>query len=229
MPDLEDRLRTALAALADDMADEVAASEDPRAELDRRLAARRRATRRVPALTAAAAAVVLAAVFVPVVATQDAPPAPGGAAAPPLPSERPSELGTFTRDGGTWRALGYLRGDRYCTVVLPRGVANTARPTCEPVPTWPEGPTRALVLCREVLNGDPADDTGTLSRRLVFLTDPRVVSLAVRRGDGTAVTVSELDRNEYAAAFLADFAGPVQGFGYTARDGGGSVLEEAIT
>ena len=86
-----------------------------------------------------------------------------------------------------------------------------------------------LVQSREVLNGDPADDTGMFAHRLVFLTDPRVATLAVRRGDGTAARVTELDRDEHAAAFLADFAGPSDGFGYTAVDADGKVLEQAIT
>ncbi len=228
MPDIEDRLRTGLATLAD----EVAPSEDPRAGLERRLTARRRALARRPALTAAAAAVVVAAVFVPVVAGQDAPPSAGPAASsrPTAPAgghELPV-LGSVVRGGDPGSAIGYLQGDRYCTMIMWRG-DRTARPTCEPVPDWPAVPGGSLVQSRELLNGDPADDTGILAQRLVFLTDPRVATLTVRRGDGTAVEVTEFDRDEDAAAFLADFAGPPDGFGYTARDGHGTVLEEAIT
>ncbi len=225
MPDVEDRLRTALGALAG----EVAPSENPRAELRRRLDARRRAIRRVPALTAAAAAVVLGAVFVPVVASQDGPAVvdPHGSAAAPA-GELP-RLGTLVRDGEPAQALGNLEGDTYCTAVLLRGDTGTVRMTCEPVPAWPEGPARSLVQSRELLNGDAADDTGLLANRLVFLTDPRVATLTVRRGDGTPVEVTEFDRNEHAAAFLADFAGPADGFAYTARDREGTILENAIT
>ena len=68
-----------------------------------------------------------------------------------------------------------------------------------------------------------------LADRLVFLTDPRVATLAVRRGNGTAVLVTELDRDAHAALYLADFAGTPHGFGYTARDGAGRILENAIT
>jgi hypothetical protein len=56
-----------------------------------------------------------------------------------------------------------------------------------------------------------------------------VARLSVRRGDGTPVTVTELDRNDHAVVYLADFAGPPDGFGYTATNADGKVLEEAIT
>jgi hypothetical protein len=227
MPDIEDRLRSGLATLAD----EVAPSEDPRAGLARRLTARRRALARRPALTAAAAAVVVAAVFVPVVAGQDAPPSagPAGSNRPTAPpAEEMPTLGTVTQGGRSGNAIGYLQGGQYCTTIAWRG-DRTHRLTCEPVPTWPEGPGGSLVQSRELLNGDPADDTGMLAQRLVFLTDPRVATLTVRRGDGIAVPVTELDRNEHAAEFLADFAGPPDGFGYTARDAHGTILEDAIT
>jgi hypothetical protein len=223
MPDIEDRLRTGLATLADD----VAPSEDPRAGLERRLAARRRVVARRPALTAAAAAVVVAAVFVPVVAGQDAsqPAGPAVSSRPTAPGEELRALGSVVRGGTPGNAIGYLQGDRYCTMIMWLG-DRTVRPTCEPVPAFPG---EMLVHSRELLNGDSTDDTGMLANRLVFLTDPRVATLTVRRGDGTAVTVRELDRNEHAAAFLADFAGPPDGFGYTARDSHGTVVEEAIT
>jgi hypothetical protein len=226
MPDIEDRLRTGLATLAD----EVAPSEDPRAGLERRLAARRRAIARRPALTAAAAAVVVAAVFVPVVSGQDAPPVgPAGSSRPTAPpGEELPALGTVARGGRSGNAIGYLQGAQYCTTIAWHG-ERTQRLTCEPVPAWSETPGGSLVQSRELLNSDPVDDTGMLAHRLVFLTAPRVARLTVRRGDGTAVAVRELDRNEHAAAFLADFAGPPDGFGYTARDAHGTVVEEAIT
>ncbi|MGH3758662.1 hypothetical protein, partial [Actinophytocola sp.] len=187
----------------------------------------RRARRRAPALTAAAAVVAVAAVFAPIFVSQGDGPArrPTGAGSAPAEAKPDlPELGKVVRDGESLRAFGYLRGDRYCTMIVPPG-EPTVRPTCEPVPTWPGD---SLVHSRELLNGDPADDTGMLAKRLVFLTDPRVVTLTARRGDGSPVTVTEFDRNEHAAAFLADFAGPVVGFGYTARDGRGRVLAEAI-
>jgi hypothetical protein len=223
MPDIEERLRTAL----DTLADEFAPASDPRAGLARRVDARRRRAGRVPA---AAAAITAAAAVVVVVAFQPPStrhPAARARAAAPTGEQLP-DLGTVVRGGETLHASGYLLGDRFCTVVL-APADRTARPTCEPVPTWPDGQTSSLVQSREVLNGDPADDTGMLAKRLVFLTDPRVATLTVRRADSIAVVVTELDRNDDAAVFLADFAGPPDGFGYTARAADGKVLEEAIT
>lgn len=225
MPDIEERLRTALATLADEMPPAV----DPRAGLARRIGARARRRSRMPAITAAvtaAAAVVAAVVILPDTRHENA---PSSVAGPTRTSgEQLADLGTVVRGGETLRAVGYLLGDRYCTMVVARGAA-AGRPTCEPVPTWPAGPGGSLVQSREVLNGDPADDTGMLANRLVFLTDPRVATLTVRRGDGTPVAVTALDRNEHAALLLADFAGSPDGFGYTARAADGKLLEEAIT
>lgn len=225
MPDIEERLRTALSTLTD----ELPPATDPRAELARRIVGRTRRRGRLPAITAAvtaAAAVVAAVTFLPDTRQSDT---PANTAAPTRTSgEQLAELGTVMRGGETLRAIGYLLGDRYCTMVIARGEA-TGTPTCEPVPTWPEGPGGSLVQSRELLNGDPADDTGMLANRLVFLTDPRVSTLTVRRGSGTTVVVTVLDRNEHAALYLADFAGPPDGFGYTARAADGKLLEEAIT
>ena len=224
MPDLEDRLRTAL----DELAGEVPASEHPRAELDRRFAARRRR----PLLVAvAAAAVAIVAVAVPVALGRDAPPPAEPPAASPTPSAPAGlfELGEFTDDGRRWQALGHLDGDRFCTMILPVPTEQLGEPVCEPVPTWPDGPAASLVHSRAPLGARTVDDRGNLAQRLVFLTDPRVERLAVRRGDGSPVAVVEYGRSEQAAVFFADFAGPTDGFGYTARDAAGNVLEEAIT
>jgi hypothetical protein len=222
MPGIEERLRTALSTLAD----EVAPTGDPRTELARRLDTRRRRTVRMPVIGAAVAAAAAVVVVVTVLPSDPARPAndaPTGAT-----GERLTDLGTVVRGGEQLRAVGYLLGDEYCTMVLARG-DRTGRPACEPVPAWPDGQTGMLVQSREVLNDDPADDTGMFAHRLVFLTDPQVATLAVRRGDGSAARVTELDRDEHAAAFLADFAGPSDGFGYTARAADGKLLEEAIT
>jgi hypothetical protein len=225
MPDIEERLRGALRTLAD----EVEPAADPRAELARRVGVRRRRAGRVPAVAAAvtaAAAVVAAVTFL---SGAPRPAAPAQTTTPTTPAgEQLADLGTVVRGGESLRAVGYLQGDRYCTMLLSRGV-RTHRPTCEPVPAWPDGRTGLLVQTREVLNGDPADDTGMFAHRLLFLTDPRVATLTVRRGDGAPAAVTELDRDEHAGAFLADFAGPADGFGYTALDADGKVLEEGIT
>jgi hypothetical protein len=229
MPDIEERLRTALDALAD----EVPPSENATAELRSRLYARHQARGRVPVLTAAAAALVVLVIFVgavvlPIMSRENVPTGQAHPGAPRTSVPRP-ELGTVIRGGETLTAVGYLDGRQYCTVLLLRG-ERAGRLACEPVPArWPGGPANSLVETRELLNGDPADDAGMLAQRLVFLTDPRVATLTARRGNGTAVRVTELDRNASAALFLADFAGPTEGFGYTARDSAGRVLEDAIT
>jgi hypothetical protein len=222
MPDIEERLRTAL----DTVASEVAPTTDARADLERRLDRRRRIRRIGAASTAASVVAIVLGVFVPVVASQDV--APVTTAPPTAARGTQHELGTLVQDGESLRAVGYLRGAEYCTTLLPRG-ERTGRPTCEPVPTWPQGPADSLVQSRELLNSDPADDTGMLANRLVFLTDPRVTTLTVRRGDGSVVAVTRFARNEHAAAFLADFAGSPDGFGYTARDAAGKIVEEALT
>lgn len=232
MPELEDRLRTALATLAD----EPPASPRPRAELDRRVAARRRTRRRVPALAAVAAAVVIA-VAVPVAVNQQAPvagqtPATSASRPPALPElvAGPFELGRFTTSDGPRQAFGYLRETRYCTVVVPGGAPlDGATFTCEPVPTWPSGPANSLVQSRWPINGDATHDTGPLPNQLLFLADPQVATLTARRGDGTEVAVSTLGRTEHVVAFLADFGASTLGFGYTARDGSGAILEEGLT
>jgi hypothetical protein len=221
MPEIEDRLRVGLNALAD----EVTPSEDARAELTRRVAARRRLLRRAPVLTAAAAAVIVAAVFVPIATNRDAPTAVRSPAATAPSGRELPVLGSIVRDGARLRAVGQLDGANYCTAV--ESSDRSVRMTCEPVPTG-EGPDNWFVQSRELLNGDPADDTGELANRLVFLTDPRVATLEVLRGDGTAVSVVEIDRNEHAAAFLADFAGPPGAFEYTARSANGEIVAGAI-
>ncbi|MPZ80980.1 MAG: hypothetical protein GEV28_11495 [Actinophytocola sp.] len=234
MPELEDRVRGALGGLAD----EVPGSQNARAELDRRLGADRRARRRRPALVAAAAAVVVAAVVTPVALNQNDPtadrtrPATSGSPPPSLLEQvaGPFELGRFTTSEGPWQAVGYLQETRYCTVVVPDGAPlDGATFTCEPVPTWPSGPADSLVQSRSPINGDASHDTGPLPNRLVFLADPRVATLAARRGDGSEVAVSTLGRTDHAVAFLAEFGGSTQGFGYTARDKNGAIVEEAIT
>ena len=173
MPDIEERLRTALGALAD----EIEPAADPRTELAGRIDARRRAGR-LPAIAAAvtvAAAAVVAVTFLPA----------SGRPRCPRPPRRP---GRQASSSPTWaRSCGTGSG---CARSATCTAAGTAR--------W-------------------------------FLTDPRVATLQVRRGDGTAVPVTELDRDSRAVLYLADFAGPPDGFAYTATNAEGKVIEEAIT
>jgi hypothetical protein len=97
------------------------------------------------------------------------------------------------------------------------------------VPRWPSGPQHSTrVETRSVL-AEGGLDSGPVPGLMLFLADPVVTDLEVRRGDGSGVSVRELDRIDGLALFLADFAGSTQGFGYTAYDGAGNVVESAIT
>ncbi len=223
MNDLEDRLRTTLGELADT----VPPSPHARADLDRRLG---RAPRRRVLLTAAAAAAVVAAVTVPLAVSGTGPvarpavPLPGGSASASPGVVDPVVLGRF---GDHAAVLTVPDGERMCVAeTVPAGQAAPA-PTCEPVPGWPAEPM-GLVITRQVL-GEGAPDSGPLPHLMLFVTAPEVRRLDVRRGDGAPVPVDLVTRTRDARFFLADFGGSTQGFGYTARDASGAVVEEAIT
>jgi hypothetical protein len=72
--------------------------------------------------------------------------------------------------------------------------------------------------------------TGPLPNLLLFLAAPEVTRLVAREGYGTPVPVRELGRTPDFVLFVADF-GPATnaGFGYTAYDNTGAVVEDAIT
>ena len=53
--------------------------------------------------------------------------------------------------------------------------------------------------------------------------------LEVRGAYGEPVRLRELDAGDGLRLFLADFDGSTQGFGYTAYDAAGNVLDSAIT
>lgn len=246
MMDLEDRLRGTFTG----MADEVAASTNPRADLEQRLATRRVNRWRTPALVAAAA-VVVAAVVTPVVVfggdgtnpsvdsaattTDSTVTDPDQSREGQAPNDQypgmvagPFELGTFTRDGLTWRAEAYLEESAVCVVATSGEDLFNPSPECTPVSAWPRPPANSLVMSLAVLS-EGAPDTGPLPNLLLFVTAPEVATLDVRDGPGDAVSVRELGASDKATLWLADFGGPTEGFGYTAKDAAGTVLEEAIT
>jgi hypothetical protein len=64
---------------------------------------------------------------------------------------------------------------------------------------------------------------------LLFVTTPDVASLEVRDGMGAPVQVSQFTHPGQLAVYIADFPVSYAGFGYTARDAAGNVVEEAIT
>jgi hypothetical protein len=232
MPDFEERLRTTLTAIADELPPERGA----RAELDRRLADRRR---RGPLLAAAAALVLIAAVAVPVVLSRDSAPTGKPTGTPPpstgtVPPARVAHqflIGEFTTDEGPRMAVGYVDDVNYCTaVVADWPSADRADFTCIPLRwEWPEDQPRGVVFSSLAVNGHDLNDRGPLPHKLVFITDPRVRTMSARRGDGTGVGVHRVGGSAGGNVFLADFGGPVDGFGYTAYDGDGNVLENAIT
>lgn len=237
MNDLDERLRESLHRLADT----VPASQNARADLDRRLA--RGPGRRV-LLAVAAAVVVVAAVAVPIalsggepgtgpVATMPpGPPEPSETGDPRLPGylAGPVELGSFGDHGAVLSVQPKGGGEQMCVAeTVPSDEALPPEATCEPVPTWPAGPGgTGFVETRAVLGGATLD-SGPLPHLMLFVTAPEVHTLVVRAGDGTPVPVDLVAQTPGARFFLADFGGSTQGFGYDATDAAGTVLESAIT
>jgi hypothetical protein len=242
MNDLDDRLRTTLGQLAGT----VPPSTHPRADLERRLARRGRR----PMLVAVAAAVAVAALVVSVALSQSGDPAPRRVATPPpevftggggrttytLPNgdlAGPVELGRFEyerdtlvamlsvvamNDGEHWNIRVYGPVDN----TFPFGASYV-------VPTWPtKDPPGRVVETYPVL-GEEGMDSGPLPQLKLFVTSPQVTTLVVRRADGQPVTVNQVATTPGANFYLADFAGSTEGFGYTAKDAAGNLLEEAIT
>jgi hypothetical protein len=245
MTDLENRVRYALHTLADT----VPPSPDPRADLERRLGRRRPGRgQALVAVAAAAVVVAVAGVAIPLATHRDpversaAPPGDGLVWSSDygwLDAEAgPDVLGTFERDGETVDAVAWMRGGELCVgeghhVAVGGTSGQTPAAlvgvTCDPVPAvWPGGPTNSLVVTRSVL-GEGAIHSGPVPGLLLFLTAPQVTTLEVRSGDGSRVTTRELDSVEGMRLFLADFGAPPWGFGYTATDARGTVLESAIT
>jgi hypothetical protein len=244
MNDLEQRLRHTLHELADG----VAPSEGAKEEFHRRLARRRGV--RTPALVAAAAVVVLAGagVAIPLAVERDAPAPPAAEEEDGLVWSRdydwletdggPFVIGTFTRDGEVVDVVVWVRNGQMCTAEGHHvGVGTPAgRPpgalvgtTCVDVPTWPTGPGNgSYVTSRTVLSAGPPD-SGPVPHLLLFMTAPKVETLEVRRGDGGGVPTRRFPTSAGVSLFVADFGGSTQGFGYTAYDGTGAVVESAIT
>jgi hypothetical protein len=242
MTALEDRLRSALAGLAD----EVPPSHNPWAEQRRRLAAARRPARRRPMLAAAAAAVILAATVPATVVPHPERTQPAGPSGAPLPDgpylaivDKPWQLAEFGEGGRSWVAWAFLERHpggrgwiyRLCVVGVPAGApvdspdrhANSSG--CVPVHPW--GTTR-LVETRSVLSGRTLG-SGPLPGLLLFVTAPAVARLDACAADGRPVPVRALGRTEELALFLADYGASHEGFCYTARDAAGVELESGIS
>jgi hypothetical protein len=232
MNDLDDRMRSRL----EDLADEVPSSPHARADLDRRLARRR--TRRSTLAVAAAAVVVAVGVAIPVALNQAD--EPGGQRAATATTQTPTTsvptgsvsliLGSFTEDGVEKNAALVLQGeDQWCVVaVVNKEPPVLWRDDCEPVPTWPQRESQSLVRTSSVL-GDGTLYGGPLPNLLLFVTAPNVETLEVSAGDGEPVSVDVVVSRLDAKFFLAEFSATPAGFGYTAKDAAGNVLESAIT
>lgn len=239
MPDIEDRLRATLATLAD----EVPGSTGARAELDRRLTARRRTRGRTPILAAAAAAVVIAGVAVPIALDQE--PDRSGltpatsqdrptASAPPVTSDylEPPYPITSAGEGAELRhlGLGLDRDGRLCFLVLDADERPLGGPVCEPLPTWSKDhvvESRSLADLATRLPMPPVLEEA-VADQMVFITAPEVVRLDVLDADGTHVNATGGWWPQLYWS-LADFDGPSDGFSYAAYDIGNKLLEQAIT
>ena len=235
MNDIEDRLRESL----HDLADTVPPSANPRADLDRRLAS---GPRRRVLLMAAAAAVVVAAVAVPLAVSGGEPEHMPAATMPPGPPEPtvtgdptlpgylagPVELGRFGDHGAVLSVRPKDGGEQMCIAETVPAGQPIPDATCEPVPpSWPAKPL-GLVITRTVL-GEGVPDSGPLSHLMLFVTAPEVHQLDVRAAYGDPVPVDLVAETPGARFYLADFGGSTEGFGYTARDSRGALVEEAIT
>jgi hypothetical protein len=154
----------------------------------------------------------------------------------------PMHIRDFTENGRAWTAWAFLErtvtasgwGFRLCLVGVPTGEpvnSPTRHPHsagCTPLPGWPEGQPPPKVVTRSVL-GANRPSSGPLPGLLLFAALPEVSHLDVRAGDGTPVEVKQVLRISELALFLADFGQSSWGFGYTAKDSAGNVIESGIT
>lgn len=247
MPDIEDRLRCAL----HDLADEVPTTPDARAGLTRRLTGRRRS----PVWAAAAAAVVVAAaVAVPVALSGNSPPAtgigtggapsittspPAGSSAPVYPGylmpptpvvwDRHGEPG-----GAPHLALSLSDSMMLCWQVMRFTDDPGDTPQrCERLPDLGAGELVVTRAPAEVALDMPPELRAMAANWMVFLASPEVMTIVARRADGTEAPSVMIYADGFESGTLtvgtADFGGPTEGFGYTAYDRDGTVLEEAIT
>jgi hypothetical protein len=253
---IEERLRTALAGLAD----ELPPSGNPLAEHHRRLAVATRARRRRPMLAATAAAVVFACGVTPFVLTRGdgapvATPPTSTPAPPPMGFEPgmddpyrsavgdPVRLAEFTDGGQAWTAWVLIDRTlaaggwehRVCVMATPTGQPETGpvrHPNsagCSLAFQRPADQPQSKVETRSMLGGPEKPASGPLPGLLLFITVPEVSRLEVRAAYGEPVPVKQLVRIPELALFLADFGTSYEGFGYTARDSAGNVIESGIT
>lgn len=150
----------------------------------------------------------------------------------------PRPLAKFTEGGDEWEATAFTmrQGDGtelVCVVGVPAGQpldGPTQHPYSRcttPFLEWTPGHVRQVETLTVL--GGPTLESGPLVGLMVFVTRPAVDRLEVRAGQGSPVSVHELGRNGNLSLYVADFHGSTQGFGYTAWDAAGNVVESAIT
>jgi hypothetical protein len=253
MIELEQRLRSALA----DLADEVPPSVDAFAEQRRRQAGERPPARRRPMLAVAAAAVVFGIGVIPAAVTRDTQPGGGirsGQPAPPsLPGTEsrhtdpspdgpyltitngPFSVAEFTENGRQWSVLVFLERrpagtgwvHRACAVGVPPG-ATPNDPDRYPGSTGCLSPSeQSWPKVRSsplVVNRNP--DGGPFPGLMLVIAPPQVSRLDVRGSLGKPAPVTELARTADLVMYLTDLGGIGVPFYYTARDAAGAVIEE---
>ena len=252
MIELEERLRTGLAELAD----ELPPSTDPMVEQRRRQARAMRPSRRRPLLVVAAAAVVFAIGVVPAAVTHDAqssggtpptaiaPPTLGGTESrhtDPSPdgpyltiSDGPFPVAEFTENGQRWSVLVFLErypvgsgwAHRACAVGVPPG-ATPNDPNRYPGSTGCLGlsdqPWPKVQSSLLVYNRNP--DGGPFPGLRLVVAPGQVSRLDARDLQGKPVRATELARTTDLVAYLVDLGGIGQDLRYTAWDASGAVIE----
>lgn len=206
---------------------------------------------RRPVLAVAAAAVMLA--VTPAAATRTAPPGPAVQAEPrhsdPSPdgpyltvTDGPVLIAELTEDGERWSVLAFLERypegtgwvHRACVAAVPPGAPPndpTRHPRsagCAGMSDWPADAPPSKVHARSPLRAD-IPGGGPLPGLLLFTTAPEVSRLDVRGAYGEPAKVTQLARTADLALYLADFSASSVGFGYTAWDASGAVIETGIS
>lgn len=253
MTELEERLRNSLR----EAAGTVPRNPHARADFERRLAERRTARFRTALLATAAAAVVMVGIAIPVVMNQDDDPAQEHAMRTPAPTSSntsestsagtggppvskhgylfagPVELGSFVEEGVERTAVLTVEqngdGERMCLVVHPNTGSSAPGTGCEPVPTWPTGPGGTGYVATHAVLGGETLESGPLPDLMLFMAAQAVTTLEVHNGVSSPVGVNLVAVSPGARFYLADFNGSTQGFGYTAKDNAGNVIETAIS
>jgi hypothetical protein len=157
-------------------------------------------------------------------------------------TDGPFPIGEFTEGGRRWSVLAFLERHpvgsswvhRACVVAVPPGATpndpnrHPGSTGCAALSDWPADQPPLKVHTRALLQSDTPGG-GPLPNLLLFFTVPDVTRLEVQAGYGEPARVTELARTSDLAMYVADFGTTSAGFGYTARDATGAVIETGIT